>query len=378
MIKNKLNSVEIQGYKSIKHLKDFKLGNLNVLIGANGSGKSNFISFFKMLNAILDLEAGLGFFIEQSGRANSLLHDGASATPQIEGTLNFESIKGSNEYSFRLVHVAVDNLIFAEEKWRYSDKTRPTTKASWIHPPVQGGYRETNIIEAMNKEDKTAQSLHHLMKRCIAYQFHNTSDRAGIKQYANVADGLFLKSDASNLAPFLFRLYNDDPEAYRRIVDTIKQIAPFFSDFVLEPERNSILLRWKEKGNPHTIFGAHQASDGTLRAMALVSLLLQPANTNVAPYVIIIDEPELGLHPYAINIVAGLLQSVSTRTQIIISTQSKTLVDCFTPEDIIVVDRIGRESKFSRLDSSDLEEWLDEYSLSEIWEKNIIGGKPRK
>ena len=183
--------------------------------------------------------------------------------------------------------------------------------------------------------------------------------------------------DAGNLAAFLLRLRKENGESvYQRIVTTIRLIAPFFDDFDLEPtgpNKNDIILNWREKGSDQ-VFGPHQLSDGTLRAVCLVTLLMQPENE--LPDLIIVDEPELGLHPYALNMVAALFKKASHRTQVIISTQSSSFLDNFDPGDVVVVNREGKESQFSRPDLEKLEAWLDEYSLGEVWEKNIIGGGP--
>ncbi len=204
-------------------------------------------------------------------------------------------------------------------------------------------------------------------------RFHNTSDTARIRQKWNKDDGRFLKEDGGNLAPFLYRLRESKPKHYKLILDTVRHAAPFFADFVLEPEGDSLLLQWQER-NSDLVFGSHQASDGTLRFIALCSLLLQPEDE--LPDLIILDEPELGLHPGAIAILAGLLKSASIHTGVVLATQSTTVVDHFDPEDIIVVDRVGRHSTFRRLEAHRLSTWLDEYSLGELWEKNVIGGRP--
>ena len=115
-------------------------------------------------------------------------------------------------------------------------------------------------------------------------------------------------------------------------------------------------------------------SDGTLRAMCLVTLLLQPEQE--LPNLLIVDEPELGLHPSSLSLVATLLKAASHYSQVVIATQSTRLVDEFDPEHVIVVDRAGAESQFRRLDPEKTEEWLEEYSLGEIWEKNVFGGGP--
>lgn len=367
-----LTKVELKGYKSIKDLT-LDLKKINILIGANGSGKSNFISFFKLLRWMMQTPGQFQMFVGKSGGANSLLFDGAEVTPQLTASLEFETEAGINEYFMRLSHAASDTFIFVEEKYRFSRNTYQS-KASWNF--LDAGHREAKLLDvAAQGEDKTAQTILALLQNCVVYQFHNTSETARIRQRWTIEDNRYLREDGANLASFLLRLREFNYKVYSRIVETIRLIAPFFIDFVLETVGNSVILQWQEQ-DTDLIFSSHQASDGTLRTMALVSLLLQPEDD--LPNVIILDEPELGLHPYAINIVAGLLQSISNKTQIIIATQSPMLIDCFEPEDIIIVERKERESRFCRQNSEQLKDWLEDYSLSELWNKNIIGGRPSK
>ncbi|MFN7414263.1 MAG: chromosome segregation protein SMC [Anabaena sp. LE011-02] len=361
-----LQRVIIKGFKSIKTM-DLELRPLNILIGANGAGKSNLISFFKMLNEMM---AGrLQQYIGISGYAQSLLHFGPKVTPQIESQLEFD-VKTDVKtevliYSMRLFHAAGDTLIFAEEAF------------IWIgdrnHSSLGAGHQETKINESAEAGRETAQILKLLINGCFVYHFHDTSTTARVRQSCYVGDNHSLMSDAGNLAALLLRFREYDTTAYQRIVKTIRLIAPFFDDFDLVPRRNNVILNWREKGSDQ-VFGPHQFSDGTLRAICLTTLLLQPENE--LPKLIIVDEPELGLHPYALNIVAGMFGKASYHTQILISTQSTSFLDNFNPEDVITVDRVGKESEFKRLNSEELEAWLEEYSLGEIWEKNIIGGGP--
>ena len=364
-----LKHISIKGFKSIREL-DLDLSPINVLIGANGSGKSNFISFFKLLRWMMQSPGQLQFFVGQSGGANTFLFDGAAITPQIEAKLNFETSSGKNDYSFRLFHAASDTFIFAEEKYRFS-RNIFSSSANWIS--LDAGHRESKLIDVSNIGDPTARTISRLIRTCVVHQFHDTSQTARFKQRWNIDDNQYLKEDAGNLAPFLLRLRENEPRYYQRIIETISQIAPFFADFVLVPIGNSVLLQWREIGTD-LVFSPHQASDGTLRAMALVSLLLQPIDN--LPDVLVIDEPELGLHPYAINVIGSLINGISNHCQVILATQSTLLIDCFEPEDIIVVERTDRESSYKHLESSDLEDWLEEYSLSELWNKNVIGGRP--
>jgi predicted ATPase len=368
---NKLTTLDLRGFKTIRHLRDFSFGQLNVLIGANGAGKSNLISFFRLLNWMVASSPGdLQTYLARVGGANSLLHDGAAVTPQIEARLEFETDSGTNEYYIRLFHAAPDTLIFADERYRFSRRGFPQ-RAEWRS--LGGGQREAGLVSAAEAGDATARVVRMLLRECVVYQFHNTSETARIRQRWNVEDNRYLKEDGANLAPFLLRLREAEPDAYRRILETVRQVVPFFAEFVLEPVGHSVMLQWRER-NTDVVFSAHQASDGALRMMALLTLLLQP--TKDLFDVIILDEPELGLHPYAINVVAGLLKSIAIHKQVVLATQSMTLIDYFDPEDIVVVDRADRESIFRRLDSEQLREWLEEYSLAELWEKNVLGGRP--
>jgi predicted ATPase len=245
---------------------------------------------------------------------------------------------------------------------------------TWFN--LGAGQREPRLMEVAPETNSpaTIRTLWSFLQDCAVYQFHNTSETARIRQRWSVIDNQHLKEDAANLAPFLLRIRKQHPAHYQRITDTLRQIAPFFADFVLEPENATLLLSWREIGND-VVFGPHQASDGTLRAMALVALLLQPKEE--LPAVIILDEPELGLHPRAISILAGLLQGVSSHSQVIVATQSPVLLDHFEPEQVIVAEREGAESVFRRLDAERLSSWLEEYTMSELWDKNVLGGRPR-
>jgi predicted ATPase len=191
-----------------------------------------------------------------------------------------------------------------------------------------------------------------------------------------VADNITLRNDAGNLAAVLLALQDNDVSshraAYRRIVGAIRGVAPFFRDFVLKPTSSDrIQLRWRPVDSD-AVFSADQLSDGTLRFICLVTLLLQPE----LPALVVLDEPELGLHPYAIVQLADLLRQAAVRSQVLLATQSVTLMNQFELADLIVVQRENGASTFTRPDPDKLSDWLDEYSLGELWEKNLIGGRP--
>ncbi len=368
-MRNRLEAITLEGFKTIRDLNDFKPGPLTVLIGPNGAGKSNFISFFRMMSWALTDPDNLEFYIGQQGGASSLLSDGPEVTREMEAEVTIRTETGENKYAFRLFYAAGDTLIFAEEKYRFSSDT-VSAPASW--QSLGAGRRSPRLLSAA-AYDATARVIRGLLRRIVVYQFHNTSETARMRSKWDMRDNRLLKEDGANIAPILYQLKESDGRSYQRIVDTIRLILPFFSDFELEPQHGSLLLSWRER-NSDRLFGAWQASDGMLRIISLVTLLLQPEN--YLPDVLVLDEPELGLHPYAINAIGGLIRAASTKIQIIVATQSTKLVDCFDPEDIVVVEREKRESIFRRLDSESLQDWLEDYSLSELWEKNVIGGRP--
>ncbi len=359
-----INKIQIQGYKTIRDL-DFELKPINILIGANGVGKSNFISFFKLVQSLY--EQSLETYSMQAG-AENLLHFGSKVTKQIYGYLKFDN---NNGYEFSLIPRNNDSLFIRQEFVSY-------------HRTIDfgGGWAEyligSNTKEAVIKTDttqKTSVFVRTYLKSFRIYHFHDTSSSARIKQKGPIDDNDILRTDASNLAAYLYFLQEKHAKVFRRIELTIQSVAPFFERFILKPDKikgDLIQLEWKEKGSDMYLNASH-ISDGTLRFMALATLLLQPD----LPEVIIIDEPELGLHPFAINKLSGLIQKASVKSQIIIATQSMNLIDNFEPEDIITIDREDNQSVLNRLDSDRLKVWLDEYhSIGKLWNKNIIGGTP--
>jgi len=355
----RLNRLKIEGYKSIKVL-DIELKPLNILIGANGVGKSNFIGFFKFMKKILDKD--LQFYVAQQGGANKILHFGSKTTEE----LSFELLLGVNEYIVELKSTLDDKLIFKSEKTYFT-----LSNNSFLEN--RGGL-ESELPTFRKKPDSVNSHIVSYIQDWKVYHFHDTSSTAKVKQTCNINDNKMLSPDASNLSAFLYaiKLYNS--KSYKKIVKTIQRVAPFFHDFILEPEihnSDTIRLKWKHQGTDD-YFDANDLSDGTLRFICLTTLLLQPN----LPTIILLDEPELGLHPFALKILASIFRVVSKKTQIIASTQSATLADEFDIEDIIVVDRVDNHSEFKRLDKDNYKEWLEEYSLGEMWQKNLIGGVP--
>jgi predicted ATPase len=273
-----------------------------------------------------------------------------------------------------LAHGAGDRLFFSDEQFCFLPS--PVDNPHWTS--LGSGHAEAGLIQRAGAPgQKTASVIRKLVQNLVVYQFHDTSFRSRIRNTWAAEDGLTLKEDAGNLGAFLFCLReSNEPEAqtaYQTIEATARRIAPFFDRFVLEPRGGKVLLRWLEKGTD-MVFSADQASDGMLRALALISLLSQPRNR--LPSVLFLDEPELGLHPFAIQILVALLNQASKHSQIFVATQSPLLLDGFEPSQVVVVSRQGRESLLERKSEDDLAAWREDYTLGELWRKNLLGGGP--
>lgn len=362
--KDQLSKIKISGFKSIKECT-VNFGKINVLIGSNGAGKSNFISAFSLLQNVLT--QNLQLTVAQSG-INSLFYNGRKETEEIA----FEVFFGDNSYGFNLIPTDDNRVAFKKEYFGYHGSFYNESCVSTGHSEALWQTGVHNGIDNYVKPILEKQNWR-------VYHFHDTGRAAKVKQEHNISNNKVLQFDAGNLAAFLYRLKNNYESSYNEIIRTIRLIAPYFDDFILDPQegnKEQIILKWAQKGCDD-VFNASQFSDGTLRFICLAALLLQPRE--LQPATIIVDEPELGLHPYAIEILTEMVKQLSEEKQIIISTQSVELLNEFDADDVIVVDRSENGSVFNRLDGKDLEVWLEEdYSLGELWKKNILGGRLSK
>ena len=361
-----LDYITVEGFKSIKAIEKLKLGPMTVLVGPNGSGKSNFLGVFSFLKAILNQR--LQDYVLKAGGADNVLHFGSRETRHLHIHMSFQ--KERNQYEISLGTTAIDDLVPQYESiyfWKRDQYPSP------LERPISGAGREAGIGTASGP---IASYVRGHLDSWSLYHFHDTSIDSPMKKMANVNDNQYLRPDGSNLAAFLYLLNRRHKNSYGTIVRTVRQVAPFFKDFQLEPSRlnrRKVILEWEHEGTDD-YFDASSLSDGTLRFMALATLFLQPKEYR--PSVILVDEPELGMHPYAITLLASLMKQASTETQVIVSTQSSLLLDHFEPEDVLVADRVDGATQLTRLESSNLDSWLEDYSLGQLWEKNVLGGRP--
>lgn len=369
----KLNKIVISGFKSIsnEHPVDLSIGDRTIIMGANGSGKSNIISFFKMLNFMMS--GSFQSFVETNGGSQVFLHYGPKFTKSITGSLQFSDDKVENDYSFEISYAQGDNLVITSEK-------------TWVKSPrypkgslkkLEVNFKESALVG--KNSNPVISVLRKILSNCKVYQFHDSSRTSDMRNSSDVEMNNYLQAEANNLPAFLYRIKNEFPHDYEKIVEYVRTIVPQFKDFFLEPNvAGKILLKWVDTSASDYIFSPSQLSDGSMRFIALATLLLQPRS--IMPQMIIIDEPELGLHPYAIDQLAEMIKEASCHSQIIVATQSPKLVDQFDASEIAIVETIETAgvnyTEVKRLNEDQLAEWLQEYTISELWEKNLIGGRP--
>ena len=376
MSRTTIESVHLRGFRSLANIEVDDLPKAAVFIGANGSGKSNFIRFFEMMSWMLRSRR-LAEFVEKQGGADDQLFGGNRVTSRIEAEIRMRTDKGRNDYRFALSYAHPDRFFFSEEQFRFNGNDHPG-EAPW--EPLECPHEEAKIVEAaqtggypeVNK--KTASVIVNLLRNCSVYQFHDTSDSSNFKKRWDVEENNYLRSDGGNLAAVLHRLEREDINRFEWINNQVRRILPVFDRFEIEESYGKVLLRWKAQGTDKTL-GAHLTSDGSLRFFALATLLNLPPE--MLPDVLLLDEPELGLHPAAISLVGGMIKSLAVERQIIIATQSPLLVDEFDLDEIFVLELQDGKTEFRKLKPDDYQAWLDDsFTPGELWQTNLLGGRP--
>ena len=373
-----IERIRVRGFRSLADVELRPPAGASVLIGANGSGKSNFVQFINMLGWMLKSRR-LGEFVNTEGGADDQLHGGSETTPQLDAEIAIRTDTGRNDYRFSLAYAHPDRLIFTEEAFRYS-RDDHADEAGWNH--LGNGHSEARIVEAGQSGDvtkslglnaKTARTVTYLLRNCAAYQFHNTGAKSNFKKKWDAGDNAYMRSDGGNLAAILHRLEHEDVRRYELICSHIRRVLPGFDRFEIEEQSRKVSLRWRSRHSDKS-YGAHLTSDGSLRFFALVTLLNLPLE--MLPSVILLDEPELGLHPKAITLIGDMIRALAGRRQVIAATQSPLLVDAFELDQVVVLELRNGRTELHTPDSGQLRTWLDELSVGELWQKNLLGGRP--
>jgi predicted ATPase len=362
-----IQQIHIAGFCSLKHVV-LEPGRLTLLIGPNGAGKSNLLQALRLIPLLRT--RSLQSYVADHGFGAALLHYGPKTTDAIEIGVLISDQGSSYRYDARLAFAPDDSLYFQTEN---AACLHPD--GSWVISTLGGGHRESKLLVA-SPEDQTVAAVNRWLARMTFYHFHDTSAQSKLRTHARREDDRYPRSDGSNLAAYLLRLKDSDQDAdrksWQRINRHCRHIAPAIKELDPVAVNGSVRLDWLDDRDQR--FGCHQLSDGTLRALALITVLSQP--TERLPRLISIDEPELGLHPAAIALIAELCRSICRHTQIVLSTQSTELIDHFMVDEVVVVEREEGATSLKRLKKPDLRLWLEDYSLRDLYAKGVIGGTP--
>ena len=362
-----IQEIHIAGFCSLKQVC-LEPGRLTVLIGPNGAGKSNLLQALRLIPLLRT--RSLQRYVADHGFGAALLHYGAKATDAIDLAVVIRDQGTTYRYDARLAFAPDDTLYFQTE-----NAARVNSDDTWTISSLGGGHRESHLLDEVYR-DKTVAAVNEWLGRITFYHFHDTSPQSKLRTHARREDDRYPRSDGSNLAAYLLRLKESvdsaDQKAWQRINRHCRHIAPAIKQLDPVAVNGSVRLDWIDDRDER--FGCHQFSDGTLRALALITVLSQPSGC--LPRLISIDEPELGLHPSAIALITELCRSISRHTQIVLSTQSTELLDYFNADEVVVVERQQGETRLTRLSSQALQNWLEDFSLSELYDKGVIGGKP--
>jgi predicted ATPase len=342
------------------HGEEIELLPLNVIIGQNASGKSNFIDVIKLLRS-LPQDKGLINLISKSGGINEWIWKGVKTNDFLEIEVQISWLFQLTTYKIRIVEALQRLGIESEqiiEKGHTVNRNR-TTKAEDSILSVN----ETNYRGASYSTVRAA------FLNLAIYSDLQITRKSEIRS-PKPSDALndFLAEDGSNLALILDNLNyrGKKPEIMRNL----QKFYPQFTDYLTTTQGGTIQLHLRE--GDYNPISAYRLSDGTLRYLCLLAILCHPE----PPPLICIEEPETGLHPDILPTIAELMKEASQRTQLIVTTHSDILVSAFSdmPEAVLVCEKDEDGTHFKRLEAEKLKAWLDEYSLGDLWLKGEIGG----
>ena len=368
VVENRIESLHVKGFRSLADVQLDDIPNPMVLLGANGAGKSNVLLFFQLLRALAGRR--LGEFVRRRGGADDQLFGGHQRTKRIEANVSSGTDLGSHTYAVTLEGTEVGDLSFVNEEFV------PCATEDCEEPNCgpQSNHESNFVMMACSKGgDDRAKAVVDLLRDAIVYQFHDTSSASPIKTRWDAEDNHRLLEHGGNLAPILIHLRRNDLPKYEMICRHIRRALPEFDGFELDVSYGKTMLRWRTKTTKQTM-GAHLTSDGSLRAFCLITLLNLP--DELLPRVILLDEPELGLHPFAISLVSHMVKVMARERQVIVATQSPYFVDAFSLDEIVVLTMRDGETEAKRFADGDFSHWLDEHTTGQLWWMNLLGGYP--
>ena len=366
----RIESVHIKGFRSLADVRLDRIPNPMVLLGTNGAGKSNVLRFFEMLKEMAHLR--LGEFTLRQGGSDDQLFGGARLTQRIEATVFFRTTLGRSRVMFVLQHAHPDQMTITGEQFRSLDPEDSENDAVYLFFDQPVGYESAFVQESgSSTADMRLRKAAGLLADCAHYQFHDTSDCAPVKTRWDVEDNHRLLGHGGNLASVLLSLQKNEARRFDLICKQIALVVPDFNGFQNVEHYGKTILRWRSKATGKTI-GAHLTSDGSLRCFQLVTLLNLP--DALLPRIVLLDEPELGLHPAAVALISQMVKSLAGRRQVIVATQSPHFVDAFGLKEVVVLELRDGRTEATKPDPSRFSRLLKDYSTGELWWKGVLGG----
>ncbi|RRD06284.1 chromosome segregation protein SMC [Arachnia propionica] len=371
----RLGRLVIEGLGSVRELDLEVTTDVTVLIGANGSGKSNVIGALELISRIWD-DSFQQQILNRGGMDGLIFEgtDGRAPVSRIEVHSTPDEHNCTCGYRVELRPADDDRAMLKE--WFFLDDRELRVRFHDGVPVEATSSRARRVTEQAEDEWQRnfARHVTQLLAGCRVFHFDDVSAGAPVKGWSTVGDDIALRSDAGNIAAYLLRVKQQHPQHYRDIVTAVRHVTPFFDDFVLEPNPGTerIRLRWRQQGMDRT-FMAREASDGTLRFICLATLLLGPD----LPSTVVLDEPELGLHPAAITVLAEMVH-IAGRTghRVILATQSVPLLSHFDLAEVVVLERRNGATVATRPNPEELAGFLEDFSVGTMWEMNLLGGRP--
>ena len=385
---NIFERIRVQGFRRLRDV-DLKLRPLNVLIGANGSGKTSLLDVFSLLSAsargelkrsirdIGGIDSNLtvlrdfkgykthlaGFELDRRGCGDQIVTYVISLSPKGNTYQIPEESLTHTDDTIALFRPYIDKVQGDVIYYEQGDKLSPISE-----------FRQDEFESALSQAPRVSRetmAFQASLASVTHYHVLDVSSRAPVRLPQQLREAKLPGQNGEDLAACLYWMRETDPDRFETIEDTLRVAFPSFERLNFPPVAAGLLaITWKERDVKHPFF-MHQLSEGTLRFLWLVTLLYSPGLTEVT----LLDEPEVSLHPELLSVLAGCLREASQRTQLIVATHADRLVRFLTPEEVVVLDMEDGATTATRADELDLGAWLSEYTLDQVWQNGRMGGR---
>jgi len=379
---SRFERLKVRGFRRLHDL-ELELRPLCVLIGANGSGKTSLLDVFSLLaasasgklaekiselqgmSALLTADRTLEMSFELAMAVpsyNPLVYDLTLSATAVAYEISEELLtqqRSNRPTPFKHIESAHGDI-------RYFEANQGLVRPTWEYQPFETALAQVPKMfrEPEDFRNRLASSTH--------YHVLNVEPRAPVRLPQPLRPAPLPGRDGEDLVSCLFYLRESDRDRFESIEDTLKAAFPAFQRLDFPPvAAGTLAMTWKDANFSRPLY-MHQLSEGTLRFLWLATLLQSPGLTAVT----LLDEPEVSLHPELLNLLAGLLREASARTQLIVATHADRLVRFLQPNEVVTMDLADDgTAQASWADHMDLEEWLKEYSLDEVWRLGRMGGR---